>query len=312
MFAQNAVFQDSCVGQKGEGNVLAFLSLGWLFTVEQQTAAIVERFGRFHKAARAGLNWKFPLIDSVAGRLSLRVQQLDVKVESKASDDVFVVLTIAVQYFVIEEKVKEAFYRLTNPHQQIESFVFDLVRAEVPKMTLDEVFQKKDAIAQAVKDELSETMDQYGYGIVKALVNDIDPDHRVKDAMNEVRAAERQREAAIQKGEAAKILRVKEAEGEAESKRLQGEGLAAQRKAIAEGLRQSVDLVTAGATGVDEQTVINLLLLVQYMDTLKDIAANTRSNTLFLPHSPGALGDLFAQIRDAVLVAGAAHAKDES
>jgi len=292
--------------------VLAFLSLGWLFTVEQQTAAIVERFGRFHKAARAGLNWKFPLIDSVAGRLSLRVQQLDVKVESKASDDVFVVLTIAVQYFVIEEKVKEAFYRLTNPHQQIESFVFDLVRAEVPKMTLDEVFQKKDAIAQAVKDELSETMDQYGYGIVKALVNDIDPDHRVKDAMNEVRAAERQREAAIQKGEAAKILRVKEAEGEAESKRLQGEGLAAQRKAIAEGLRQSVDLVTAGATGVDEQTVINLLLLVQYMDTLKDIAANTRSNTLFLPHSPGALGDLFAQIRDAVLVAGAAHAKDES
>ena len=292
--------------------MLAFLSLGWLFTVEQQTAAIVERFGRFHKAARAGLNWKFPLIDSVAGRLSLRVQQLDVKVESKASDDVFVVLTIAVQYFVIEEKVKEAFYRLTNPHQQIESFVFDLVRAEVPKMTLDEVFQKKDAIAQAVKDELSETMDQYGYGIVKALVNDIDPDHRVKDAMNEVRAAERQREAAIQKGEAAKILRVKEAEGEAESKRLQGEGLAAQRKAIAEGLRQSVDLVTAGATGVDEQTVINLLLLVQYMDTLKDIAANTRSNTLFLPHSPGALGDLFAQIRDAVLVAGAAHAKDES
>ena len=291
--------------------MLGFLSLGWLFTVEQQTAAIVERFGRFRKIAGAGLNWKLPLIDKVAGRLSLRVQQLDVNVESKASDDVFVVLTIAVQYYVIEDKVKEAFYRLTNPHQQIESFVFDLVRAEVPKMTLDEVFQKKDAIAQEVKDELSETMDQYGYGIVKALVNDIDPDHRVKDAMNEVRAAERQREAAIQKGEAAKILRVKEAEGEAESKRLQGEGLAAQRKAIAEGLRQSVDLVTAGATGVDEQTVINLLLVVQYMDTLKDIAANTRSNTLFLPHSPGALGDLFQQIRNAVLVAEAGNARNE-
>jgi len=271
----------------------------------------VERFGRFRKIAGAGLNWKLPLIDKVAGRLSLRVQQLDVHVESKASDDVFVVLTIAVQYFVIEDKAKEAFYRLTNPHQQIESFVFDLVRAEVPKMTLDEVFQKKDAIAQAVKDDLSETMDQYGYGIVKALVNDIDPDHRVKDAMNEVRAAERQREAAIQKGEAAKILRVKEAEGEAESKRLQGEGLAAQRRAIAEGLRQSVDLVTAGASGVDEQTVINLLLLVQYMDTLKDIAANTRSNTLFLPHSPGALGDLFQQIRNAVLVAEAGSGRHE-
>jgi regulator of protease activity HflC (stomatin/prohibitin superfamily) len=292
--------------------VLEFLSLGWLFTVEQQTAAIVERFGRFRRIATAGLNLKLPLIDRVAGRLSLRVQQLDVNVESKASDDVFVVLAIAVQYYVIEEKVKEAFYRLTNPHQQIESFVFDLVRAEVPKMTLDEVFQKKDAIAQAVKDELSETMDQYGYGIVKALVNDIDPDHRVKDAMNEVRAAERQREAAIQKGEAAKILRVKEAEGEAESKRLQGEGLAAQRKAIAEGLRQSVDLVTAGAIGVDEQTVINLLLLVQYMDTLKDIAANTRSNTLFLPHSPGALGELFEQIRNSVLVAEAGSARHES
>ena len=286
--------------------------MGWLFTVEQQTAAIVERFGRFHRIGEAGLNQKLPLIDRVAGRLSLRVQQLDVNVESKASDDVFVVLAIAVQYYVIEEKVKEAFYRLTNPHQQIESFVFDLVRAEVPKMTLDEVFQKKDAIAQAVKDELSETMDQYGYGIVKALVNDIDPDHRVKDAMNEVRAAERQREAAIQKGEAAKILRVKEAEGEAESKRLQGEGLASQRKAIAEGLRQSMDLVTAGASGVDEQTVINLLLLVQYMDTLKDIAANTRSNTLFLPHSPGALGELFEQIRNSVLVAEAASARHES
>lgn len=300
------------MGRKEKEKVLGILSLGWLFTVEQQTAAIVERFGRFRKIATAGLNWKIPLIDSVAGRLSLRVQQLDVNVESKASDDVFVVLTIAVQYFVIEGKVKEAFYRLTNPHQQIESFVFDLVRAEVPKMTLDEVFQKKDAIAQAVKDELSETMDQYGYGIVKALVNDIDPDRRVKDAMNEVRAAERQREAAIQKGEAAKILRVKEAEGEAESKRLQGEGLASQRKAIAEGLRQSVDLVTAGATGVDEHTVINLLLLVQYMDTLRDIAANTRSNTLFLPHSPGALGELFEQIRNSVLVAEAASARHES
>jgi regulator of protease activity HflC (stomatin/prohibitin superfamily) len=305
-------FEKGPFGQKGEGEVLEFLSLGWLFTVEQQTAAIVERFGRFRRIATAGLNLKLPLIDRVAGRLSLRVQQLDVNVESKASDDVFVVLAIAVQYYVIEEKVKEAFYRLTNPHQQIESFVFDLVRAEVPKMTLDEVFQKKDAIAQAVKDDLSETMDQYGYGIVKALVNDIDPDHRVKDAMNEVRAAERQREAAIQKGEAAKILRVKEAEGEAESKRLQGEGLAAQRKAIAEGLRQSVDLVTAGAIGVDEQTVINLLLLVQYMDTLKDIAANTRSNTLFLPHSPGALGELFEQIRNAVLVAEAGSARHES
>ena len=229
------------------------------------------------------------------------MQQLDVKVETKSEDNVFVHLTVAVQYFVKPEKVYEAFYKLDSPDLQITSFVFDVVRARVPRMKLDDVFEKKDEIADAIKSELSHTMDEFGYDFVKALVTDIEPDAKVKAAMNEINAAQRLRVAATEKGEAERILRVKAAEAEAQSKALQGKGIADQRKAIVDGLRESVTVFSDSVPGATPHDVMNLVLMTQYFDTLKEIGASAKSNTVLVPHSPGVLTDLAAQIRDALL-----------
>jgi regulator of protease activity HflC (stomatin/prohibitin superfamily) len=272
-----------------------------IFTVEQQTVAIVQRFGKFQRMAEPGLNIKVPFVDWVAGRVSLRVQQLDVLVETKTHDNVFIKATVSVQYLVLPGKVYEAFYKLSDPGAQIRSFVFDVVRARVPKLNLDDVFEKKDEIADAVKNELSQVMDDFGYGIVKALMTDIDPDHKVKEAMNEINSAQRMRVAASEKGEAERILRVKSAEAEAQSKALQGRGIAEQRKAIVDGLKESVEDFRQGVPGSTAHDVMNLVLMTQYFDTLKDIGASSRTNTVMIPHSPGALGDLMNQFRAALL-----------
>ncbi|HEV8538130.1 MAG TPA: SPFH domain-containing protein, partial [Bacteroidota bacterium] len=257
--------------------VWAFGIIGFLivlfssfFTVKEQTNAVIERFGKFKRIATPGLGMKLPLIDKIAGRPSLKVRQLDVKVETKTEDNVFVTMIVPVQFYIIPAKVQEAFYKLADPEQQIESFVFDVVRARVPEMKLDEVFQKKDQIADAVKKELSDTMDDYGYSISKALVTDIDPDAKVKTAMNEINAAQRERVAANERGEAEKILTVKKAEAERESKRLNGEGIAAQRKAIVEGLRESVQQFKESVEGTTSQDVMSLVIMTQYFDTLKE------------------------------------------
>lgn len=271
------------------------------FTVQQQTAASVERFGKFVRIATAGLNLKIPFIDKVARRLSMRIQQLDVKVETKTMDDVFVHVVVSIQYYVLENKLFEAFYKLQNPEAQINSYVFDVVRARVPKIKLDDVFANKDEIANAVKAELSDAMDDFGYGIVKALVTDIDPDEKVKRAMNEINAAQRERIAAQEKGEAEKILKVKQAEAEAESKKLQGQGIANQRKAIVEGLRDSVEQFRQAVDGATARDVMQLVLITQWLDTLKEVGSNTRSNTILLPHSPGALADIAQQLQTAVM-----------
>lgn len=282
------------------GLIALFLTF---FTVQQQTAAVIERFGKFVRVAGAGLNFKIPFIDRVAGTLSLRVEQLDVKVETKTKDNVFVHVLVSVQYFVHREKVYEAFYKLSNSAGQITSYVFDVVRARVPKVDLDKVFETKDDIADAVKSELSQTMEDFGYGIQKALVTDIDPAAKVKEAMNEINAAQRQRVAANEKGEAEKTLKIKAAEAEAESKKLQGQGIAGQRKAIIEGLRESVDAFKESVEGATAQDVMQLVLLTQYFDTLKEIGASAKSNTILIPHSPGALPDVASQIRNALIVA---------
>ncbi|MEW5735586.1 MAG: SPFH domain-containing protein [Thermodesulfobacteriota bacterium] len=274
-----------------------------LFTVHQQTAAAVQRFGKFVRVANAGLNVKIPWIDWVAGHVNLRVQQLDVKVETKTEDNVFVQTVVSVQYFVQPDKVYEAFYKLDNPATQITAFVFDVVRARVPKIKLDDVFDKKDEIADAVKNELSQTMDDFGYGIVKALVTDIDPDRKVKESMNEINAAQRLRIAANEKGEAERILKVKSAEAEAQSKALQGKGIADQRKAIVDGLRESVSEFRESVPGATAQDVMNLVLMTQYFDTLKELGASSRTNTVLIPHSPGMLSDLSAQLRNAMVTA---------
>ena len=219
------------------------LLFGVFFIINQQTAGVIERFGKFHSIRQSGLQLKIPVIDRIAGKLSLKIQQLDVIIETKTKDDVFVKLKVSVQYKVIKEKVYEAFYKLDFPHEQITSYVFDVVRAEVPKMILDDVFLKKDDIAIAVKSELNVAMMEYGYDIIKTLVTDIDPDAQVKEAMNRINASEREKVAAQFEGDAARILIVEKAKAEAESKRLQGQGIADQRREIARGLEESVSVL---------------------------------------------------------------------
>jgi len=264
--------------------------LSGLFIVKQQTAAIIERFGRFLVIRQPGLHIKIPLIDKIAGRLSLKILQLDVIVETKTKDDVFVKLKVSVQYKVLSDKVYDAFYKLDYPQDQITSYVFDVVRAEVPKMKLDDVFEKKDDIANAVKRELNDAMINYGYDIIKALVTDIDPDQQVKEAMNRINAAEREKVAAQYEGDAARILIVEKAKAEAESKRLQGQGIADQRREIARGLEESVDVLNN--VGINSQEASALIVVTQHYDTLQSIGEETNSNLILLPNSPQAGSDM--------------------
>ena len=269
---------------------LVLIILSGLFIVKQQTAAIIERFGRFLVIRNPGLHIKIPLIDKVAGRLSLKILQLDVIVETKTKDDVFVKLKVSVQYKVLADKVYDAFYKLDYPQDQITSYVFDVVRAEVPKMKLDDVFEKKDDIANAVKGELNDAMINYGYDIIKALVTDIDPDQQVKEAMNRINAAEREKVAAQYEGDAARILIVEKAKAEAESKRLQGQGIADQRREIARGLEESVDVLNN--VGINSQEASALIVVTQHYDTLQSIGEETNSNLILLPNSPQAGSDM--------------------
>jgi regulator of protease activity HflC (stomatin/prohibitin superfamily) len=298
MFDQILLFAAVVVGLA----VVATLA-STFFTVEQRTAAIVQRFGKFVWEAGPGLHVKIPFIDQVVGRINLRVQQLDVKIETKTEDNVFVQMVIAVQYYVLPEKVYDAFYKLDDAGRQITSFVFDVVRARVPKIKLDDVFEKKDEIADIVKSELAQVMDGFGYGILKALVTDIDPDPKVKQSMNEINAAQRMRVAATEKGEADRILKVKAAEGDAQSKALQGRGIADQRKAIVEGLRDSVGEFRRAVPGTTARDVMNLVLMTQYFDMLKEIGASSRTNAILIPHSPGNLTSLTEQMRTAMIEA---------
>jgi len=273
---------------------LAFFGIIILFSaffiVKQQTAVTVERFGRFHSIRNSGLQLKIPIVDRIAGRLSLKIQQLDVIVETKTLDDVFVKLKVSVQYVVIKEKIYDAFYQLEYPHDQITSYVFDVVRAEVPKMKLDDVFVKKDDIAIAVKAELQEAMLEYGFDIIKTLVTDIDPDQQVKHAMNRINASEREKIAAQFEGDAARILIVEKAKAEAESKRLQGQGIADQRREIARGLEESVEVLNK--VGINSQEASALIVVTQHYDTLQAIGEATNSNLILLPNSPQAGSDM--------------------
>lgn len=261
-----------------------------VFTVKQQTAAILERFGRFQRISNSGLHFKVPVIDQIAGRINLKVQQLDVLVETKTKDDVFVKLKISVQFQVIGTRVYDAFYKLENSHDQITSYVFDVVRAEVPKMKLDDVFERKDDIAIAVKRELNEAMQEYGYDIIKTLVTDIDPDVQVKAAMNRINASEREKVAAEYEAEAERIKIVAKARAEAESKRLQGQGIADQRREIARGLEESVDVLNN--VGINSQEASALIVVTQHYDTLQSLGEETQSNLILLPNSPQTGSDM--------------------
>ena len=274
---------------------LAFIAIALgLFTVRQETAAIVERFGRFHSIRTSGLQFKVPFIDKLAGRVNLRIQQLDVVVETKTFDDVFVKMKISVQFLILKDKIFEAVYKLQNPHDQITAYVFDVVRAQVPKMKLDDVFVKKDDIAVAIQNELKQAMNDYGYDIVKALVTDIDPDSQVKVAMNRINASEREKIAAEYEGEAERIRIVAKAKAEAESKRLQGQGIADQRREIAKGLEESVEVLNN--VGINSQEASALIVVTQHYDTMQSMGENSNSNIILLPNSPTSGSDMLTQM----------------
>ncbi len=266
------------------------LLLSGLFVVKQQTSAVIERFGKFQSVRGAGLQLKIPFVDKISGKLSLRIQQLDVIVETKTKDDVFVHLKISVQFLIRRDHVYDAFYKLQNPHEQITAFIFDVVRAEVPKMILDDVFEKKEEIAIAIQRDLKQAMLDYGYDIIKALVTDIDPDENVKIAMNRINAAEREKIAAQHEGDAERILIVERAKAEAESKRLQGKGIADQRREIARGLEESVDVLNRA--GINSQEASALIVITQHYDTLQSIGADTNSNLILLPNNPNAASSM--------------------
>jgi regulator of protease activity HflC (stomatin/prohibitin superfamily) len=285
------------------------LVLGSFFTVSTAQVAVITRFGKFLRAAEPGLNWKWPIIDTIAGKVSLRVNQINLTMETKTRDNVFVTIPISVQNKVRPDKVFDAFYKLSNPVEQIQSYVEQVILGHVPGMTLDEVFASQSGIAAAVKQELDADMAGFGYEIVNVLVTDIVPDAKVKSAMNDINAAQREQVAAAARGEAEKILVVKKAEAEAESKALQGQGIANQRKAIIEGLRGSIEQFQKSIGGASTSEVMQLVLVTQYFDTIKSIGELDKTNTLFLSHSPGAVRDISDQIMQSMLVAERAAAK---
>lgn len=269
--------------------IILFIFLS-VFTVKQQSAVIIERFGKYLSVRQSGLHFKIPLIDRIAGRVNLRIQQLDVIIETKTKDNVFVKMKVSVQYKVVQERVYEAFYKLEYPHDQITSYVFDVVRAEVPKLKLDDVFERKDDIAIAVKRELNDAMITYGYDIINTLITDIDPDIQVKNAMNRINAADREKTAAEYEAEAQRIRIVAKAKAEAESKRLQGQGIADQRREIARGLVESVDVLNR--VGINSQEASALIVVTQHYDALTAIGSENNSNLILLPNSPQAGSDM--------------------
>jgi len=287
---------------------LIFLILvkGSLFTVNTAEVAVITRFGKFQRVADPGLNLKLPLIDTISGTVSLRVNQISLTMETKTKDNVFVTIPISVQNRVRPEKVYDAFYKLSDPTAQIKSYVEQVILGHVPGMTLDEVFASQSSIAAAVKLELDADMATFGFEIVNVLVTDIVPDQKVKSAMNDINAAQREQVAANARGEAEKILVVKKAEAEAESKALQGQGIANQRKAIIEGLQTSIEQFQKVVDGTSAKEVMQLVLITQYFDTLKSIGESDKTNTLFLAHSPGSVKEVSDQIFESMLVASKA------
>ena len=276
--------------------IILILLIKSVLIVKEQTAFAIERFGKFIRVAGPGLGFIIPFVDKKASEVNLRVQQLDVTIETKTLDDVFVNLQVSVQYSVNKSMIKEAYYSLDHPKNQIASYIFDDVRAEVPKLELDDVFAKKDDIAVAVQQNIASSMDRYGYMIIKALITDIDPDHKVKESMNRINAAKREKEAALEEAEAKKIRIIKEAEAEAEAKRLSGEGIAQQRLEIVRGFKESVQDFKKTMDHVTHEEIMQFVLMTQYFDTIKDIGANSKNSSILMPHSPGGMRDFQDQI----------------
>lgn len=282
---------------------LVYIFFSGLFTVGQQDAVIIQRLGKFHKVATAGLNFKVPFVDQKAGRMTLRVRELDIPGQFKTQDNVFVDMMIRVQYSVLPERVDDAFYKLSSPEQQISAFVLNVVRTEVAKMDLREIFEHQDTIGNAVNTALSIRMSDFGFEIMNSLVNEIRPAPKVVESMNAVMASENAKTAARNDGEAHKVRMVLQAEADAESKRLQGEGIAKQREAIVSGLATSVESLKQAIPGADASDLMKLVLVNQYFDALRDISAGDKAKVLFMPTGPGAVNDITDQLSMAMMTA---------
>ena len=280
--------------------IILGILISMLYVVRQQSVAIVERFGRYQKIATSGIHMRLPFgIDKIAARIQLRLLQSEIVVETKTKDNVFVMMNVATQYRVNEQNVTDAYYKLMRPEAQIKSYIEDALRSSVPKLTLDELFEKKDEIALEVQHQVAEEMTTYGYIIVKTLITKVEPDAEVKQSMNEINAAQRKRVAAQELAEADKIKIVTAAEAEAEKDRLHGVGIAQQRKAIVDGLAESIAELKEANVGMSEEQIMSILLTNQYLDTLNTFAAKG-NQTLFLPNNPNGVDDIRTQILSAL------------
>ncbi|KAB1208170.1 Hypersensitive-induced response protein 4 [Morella rubra] len=280
--------------------------------VDQASVGVMERWGRFERLAEPGLHCFNPLAGEwLAGLLSTRIRSLEVRIETKTKDNVFVQLLCSIQYRVIKENADDAFYELQNPKEQIQAFVFDVVRALVPRMTLDELFEQKGEVAKAVSEELEKVMGAYGYSIEHILMVDIIPDASVRKAMNEINAAQRLQLANVYKGEAEKVLQIKKAEGDAEAKYLGGVGVARQRQAITDGLRENILNFSHTVEGASAKEVMDLIMITQYFDTIKDLGNSSKNTTVFIPHGPGHVRDISDQIRNGLMEASSARVHGE-
>ncbi|MDU5578288.1 MAG: SPFH domain-containing protein, partial [Streptococcus parasanguinis] len=277
--------------------VAGFIVISSLYVVKQQSVAIIERFGRYQKISDSGIHMRAPFgIDKIAARVQLRVLQSEIVVETKTQDNVFVTMNVATQYRVNESNVKDAYYKLMRPESQIKSYIEDALRSSVPKLTLDELFEKKDEIALEVQKQVAEEMSTYGYIIVKTLITKVEPDAEVKQSMNEINAAQRKRVAAQELAEADKIKIVTAAEAEAEKDRLHGVGIAEQRKAIVDGLADSIKELKGANVDLTEEQIMSILLTNQYLDTLNNFADKEGNNTIFLPANPDGVENIRTQI----------------
>ena len=281
--------------------VTGFIVVSSLYVVKQQSVAIIERFGRYQKISDSGIHMRAPFgIDKIAARVQLRVLQSEIVVETKTQDNVFVTMNVATQYRVNESNVKDAYYKLMRPESQIKSYIEDALRSSVPKLTLDELFEKKDEIALEVQKQVAEEMSTYGYIIVKTLITKVEPDAEVKQSMNEINAAQRKRVAAQELAEADKIKIVTAAEAEAEKDRLHGVGIAEQRKAIVDGLADSIKELKGANVDLTEEQIMSILLTNQYLDTLNNFADKEGNNTIFLPANPDGVENIRTQILSAL------------
>lgn len=288
--------------------------MGIPFSTQTGSVKIIERFGSFKKIQRPGLGWLIPCVDQVAGIVSLRVQQVDIKCETKTEDNVFVFVNVSVQYIVRPDQIHDSFYKLTDVKHQLTAYIYDVIRAEVPKVGLDDLFIMKEQLSSAIKVGVGKEMMKYGFEILATPVTDIIPDKGVKAAMNEINRQERLKKAATDKGEAAKIIAIKDAEAkaakirieakaDADAKELAGQGLSRQRQAIVDGLQESVNLFTKGVPGADPSTVMDMIMITQYFDAMQTVASHSKTNTIFMPHQPGVIGDLTSQLRQGIMEA---------